>query len=65
MTNPNLPALFDIPIGMGKLYIGDLDVVLADGDPKIPLDRICDLNNSLAVAAENERRAMRAARSQR
>ena len=62
MTNPNLPAFFDIPIGLGRLNIADLDKTLPDGDPLVPMDRICDLNDSLIIRAENDRRAMDAAR---
>ena len=39
----------------------DYDEVRPDGNPKIDLGRVCDLNEGLIVKAENEQRGHKAA----
>ena len=60
----NIPAFFAVPIGAG---IGGLSLEACkgyhpDGSPRVTLDEVCDYNEILCVRAENERRAMEAAK---
>lgn len=49
------------PVMAGLVKMTDYDEVRPDGNPKIDLGRVCDLNEGLIVKAENEQRGHKAA----
>jgi len=53
----NIDPFFANPIAARMLAREKLDEVKPDGDPVVTLEAVCDMNETLLVEAENQRRA--------
>ena len=55
----NIDPFFAHPVEAGRIYQPDLYRRREDGEPVVSLKDVCDANEILMVAAENQRRAER------
>ena len=57
--HPNLNPFFAAPVAARLCKLTDYDERLPNGEPKLPLDKVCDLNEILIVDHENQVRAQK------
>ena len=60
----NLPPFFSVPIDSGLLDRLDLDLRVEGGRPKVQLEAVADMNETLAIRFHNERVANNQAKRQ-